>query len=198
MKSTFLLPDKRLIENLIASLSLVPQRQYRAKRSSGLKPWKLHLRALDGLKELEHNVSFSALAFFCEDVRPEANGSETIVGLMPDNLIPQIQTPPPGPNFAPVIPKLCIYLRIGFTQDSIPSSIIVSIASSNGTELAKNDLGKDVINMAKAEFQNFPLVSIKSIVTIGNFPLFPGIMKVTVEADGKEYIAGLLKINNPG
>jgi hypothetical protein len=62
---------------------------------------------------------WDAIGFFCEDVRQEVSGTETIVGVMPDNVAIQGQ---PGGS----LPKLGMYVRIHITTDLEVKTISVT------------------------------------------------------------------------
>jgi hypothetical protein len=65
---------------------------------------------------------WDAIGFFCEDIRQEVNGVETIIGVMPDNVIVEGGTTKGG-----FLPKLGMYVRIHVTPDIDVESISASV-----------------------------------------------------------------------
>ena len=72
-----------------------------------------------------------AIALFCESLRQETAGSETIVGVMPDNAnVPQLPA---------AIPRLCIYVRVQVDPDFDPNPVSLALRTPDDKEI---DLGK--------------------------------------------------------
>jgi hypothetical protein len=73
----------------------------------------------------------SIVALFCSDVRQEKGGTETIVGVLPDNVnLPSI----PGP-FA----QICVYVRMHMRPSFRPAQIISRLMLPDGSELDRSD-----------------------------------------------------------
>src|SRR5215208_8095167 len=93
----------------------------------------------------------SAVAIFCEDIREEQSGQNTIVGTLPDNLV--VQAPPTGtPSTASaVMGKLAVYLRINFDIDDKPQEVTIKLLNTNGTLLTEGGWDRSVMDKAFAD-----------------------------------------------
>lgn len=140
-------------------------------------------------------MPLSAISFFCEDIRKEFNGGETIIGLMSDNLTVEMPPVAPPPGHQAALPKICIYTRINFDKASVPNSLAIVILLPDGKELGRNVIAKSVIDQAVSEMVLADLVGIKAEVVIGNFLLMPGVFKVIVETDFGNYLSGILNVH---
>lgn len=83
-----------------------------------------------------------AVALFCEDVRQEAAGTVTLVGLLSDNLA--------VPAFPGVMPKLAIYIRVHIPVDHKTENIKFFLCDGD----SRNEIGgfdKDFVNKTIAE-----------------------------------------------
>ncbi|MGN6207736.1 hypothetical protein [Asticcacaulis sp.] len=140
-------------------------------------------------------MPLSAISFFCEDVRKEFNGGETIVGLMSDNLTVEVPSVAPPTGHQPALPKICVYTRINFDMNSVPDRLAIVILLPDGKELGRNVIAKSVIDQAASEMGSNGLVGIKAELTIGNFVLIPGLFKVIVETSFGDYVSGILNVH---
>src|SRR5688572_15722901 len=77
--------------------------------------------------------SIQAIGFFCEDIRDEKSGQDTLIGILPDHLA--------VPAFPGMLPKLGIYVRIHLSLDANPKIIRVKLKQPDATfvELAVFD-----------------------------------------------------------
>jgi hypothetical protein len=75
----------------------------------------------------------SAVCIFCEDIREEKSGQDTIVGTLPDNLL--INPPPPKLQDAKALmPKLGMYLRINLLADQDqPKAVSAKVLNTDET-----------------------------------------------------------------
>src|SRR5262245_18500679 len=71
-----------------------------------------------------------AMALFCDSVRREIGGSDSVVGVMPDNAH--------VPNFPGVIPRIAIYFRVQLDPESSIESMSFFLKTPEG---ARIDLG---------------------------------------------------------
>src|SRR5689334_701395 len=62
---------------------------------------------------------WSAIGFFCEDIRQEVNNVDTLIGVMPDNVAI-------GKNVPGMIPKLGIYVRVHIEPELEVKSITLT------------------------------------------------------------------------
>lgn len=134
-------------------------------------------------------MDFSTLALFCEDIREEKAGTETIVGIFPDNLsVPKV----PG-----VFPKICVYLRIHVRPDFNPGSIVTYIKMSDGAVISESRMQGDVVEKAlsSARATGLPYAGlITKFVMVQLRVNVPGRISALVNIAGREYVAGALNI----
>src|SRR5262245_1416449 len=78
-------------------------------------------------------MNFSVIALFCEDIREEKSGQDTIIGILPDALN--------VPQFPGALPKLGIYVRFHLNAESEFRSIRtrLRIPGANDLPLATVD-----------------------------------------------------------
>ena len=132
---------------------------------------------------------FSAVAMFAEDIRDEVGGTQTIVGIFPDNLA--------VPSFPGMIPKLAIYTRISFDPGFAPKNVSVAISMDNGTELASDTFAGDLVVQSADETKGKegPIATLISKTIIGGIAIGgPGRMRAVVSHDGGEFLAGSINI----
>ncbi len=130
----------------------------------------------------------SAVGMFCEDIREEKAGTDTLIGILPDNMT----VPQPGS-----IPKLCLYVRIQFEPKVDPGDIVIRVFLPTGENIMENIIEPELIKGArdKAISRDAPLVGLFSRMTWGNFPAqSSGRVKVSISAGGREWICGHLNI----
>ena len=133
---------------------------------------------------------FVSVALFSVDVRKEVGDTVTIVGVIPDNVTAVSQNS--------VIPKLVIYVRSLVAMTDKPlSKMIIRFVSPSEDVLAEQTIDEDEMNRITEVFreQESPVATILSEFTIQNFSLKDvGRYFVTSEYNGKEYLAGHLKV----
>lgn len=84
----------------------------------------------------------SAVGIFCEDIREEKSGQNTLVGVLPDAI--NIAGAPA------MLAKLCVYVRIHISPaDADPGPISARIIMPDGTELVANEVEKEKIVTAR-------------------------------------------------
>lgn len=79
-------------------------------------------------------------ALFCEDIRREQSGQETIIGVFPDNIAVE--------SVPMVIPKMGLYLRMHSSLDFPLENITLRLIGPSGEEIALSDAGHDLIEKA--------------------------------------------------
>lgn len=124
---------------------------------------------------------------FCESLRMESSGQETLVGVYPDNI--------QSSQFPLALPTLAVYCRISFDPKAPPSRISVRLADPDENNLFVNPIGGDVINAAIAGVaaDRLPLATIITRAALAPFQATkPGQYRMYVDVDGKEAIGGLL------
>src|SRR5437868_1694356 len=137
-------------------------------------------------------VTFSAVCLFCEDIRQELSGQDTIVGTLPDNL--QIEVPPPPvPNARAMLPRIGIYLRINFKADADkPSTASAKVLNISGNIISESEWTSSVIDkaFADAKTRQLPVVGLLFKVVAGPIPITAVGGKITaiVTIDGADHI----------
>jgi len=131
---------------------------------------------------------FSIVALFCEDIREEKSGQDTLVGILPDNLVVGTL---PG-----ILPKLGVYFRIQLEREDSPQTmkVRVKILRVPAVEMSLDH----VIDAAKqyAEQEALPFASILAKSIISPVPIqASGKIEATAEIDGVEYICGMLSVH---
>lgn len=105
----------------------------------------------------------TASALFCEIIRSEQSGQDTLIGVFPDNINISI----PG-----VMTGLAVYARISFEPigPTFPLSVIVTF--TNG-ETVTNDVETTIIQKAQqdAELAGHPLATVISRMQFLNLPI---------------------------
>lgn len=123
---------------------------------------------------------FSAAALFCQDIRPEKSGTETLVGVLPDNVdVVSI----PG-----IMPQLCLYTRIVLYPPYEHKRIDTVLLSADGKEIARNQITHETLEMVRndAKGSGAPFATIVARLIRSPMPLEAvGRMVARVEADGE-------------
>ncbi len=131
---------------------------------------------------------FSAIALFCEDIREEKSGVDSLMGVLPDNINVG--------NLPGMLVKLCVYFRIQLDVDVNPKTMKarIKLPGAAPIEIATFD---DLIETSKqhAEAIGLPFAGMiaKAIFT----PLAIdqlGKIEAFIEVDGTEYICGALNL----
>jgi hypothetical protein len=131
---------------------------------------------------------FSAIGLFCETVREEKSGQDTIIGIFQDNVqVPQI----PG-----AFPQIAVYIRINLSTKATAKTLASKLIFPNGKEIL---LGQDdhTISMAltEANTSGAPYAGIKVKAIISPFPVeLAGIVKLVTALDGVEHVCGMINI----
>lgn len=129
----------------------------------------------------------SIVALFCSDVRQERGGTETIVGVFPDNVdVPSI---PSG------FTQLCVYVRMHVRPSFCPTKIITRLVLPDGSELDRSEMEMGLFERSREK-----AVAGKSAYfgLIARFVMAPmpitqeGRLQAIVSVDGKDHIAGAL------
>ena len=146
-------------------------------------------------------IPFSAVCVFCEDIREEKSGQDTIIGTLPDNLVAaKPLSLAPSPNVArPFLPRMGAYMRIHFDADQdIPKDVSAKVINMDGQVVAHSTWDQSTIDktFADSRANHMPVVGLIFKLVIAPFPLtFEG-GKITVVAmvDGVERVAGALNV----
>jgi hypothetical protein len=134
---------------------------------------------------------FSAIGLFCEDIREEKSGQDTLVGVMSQNLrVPRV----PG-----MLAKLGIYIRVHLPRSSKIRTIKTRLKTPDGEEIPLTDFG-DLISQAKDEAAKSSAAfgGLISKSSVSPFAVNKaGSIQAIVDIDGTEYVCGALNIVLP-
>jgi hypothetical protein len=133
---------------------------------------------------------WDAIGFFCEDIRHELNGIETIIGVMPDNVAVE-----GGSGF---MPKVGMYVRIHVTPDIDVESISVSVDFFDGEHRQViGSFSRDQIEKEKEDARNSGS-SLIGFIFRGVMSPFPvphlGPVRLKAKVGEEEIICGGIKI----
>lgn len=132
---------------------------------------------------------YSIVGLFCDDIRKEQRGQETIIGVFPDTIK---VSPIPG-----TVPRMCLYIRIHFDPKSQPKSISIKLNRPDDIDSQKYEIEKDVIlkTFTEAKKTGHPYAGILSRATIIPFPITqPGRFDIVVTIDGVDSVCGSLLV----
>jgi hypothetical protein len=142
------------------------------------------------------------VAIFCEDIRSEASGQDTIVGTLPDNL--KVARPPNEmamEGAVQMLPKLGLYLRANLdASQPPPKEVSVGLLNTDNKVIGQSSWTQDVINKAfsDAKANSSPLVGLLLKVVVGPLSIpRQGKITATLSVDGSETVAGTLNIILP-
>lgn len=131
----------------------------------------------------------SIISLFCEDIRQEQSGVDTLVGVMPDELN--------LPNIPSAIPKLAIYTRINFPVDFNPGEITISIDIEGNEEVQLTTLDKKFVvkSIHESTQRKSPLVGLISrAVSSPYFVKQAGRVRILTRYNAMTVISGTLNI----
>jgi hypothetical protein len=133
--------------------------------------------------------STSFVGLFCEDIREEKSGQDTIIGVFPDNF---------AVTSVPVlIPKLALYIRLNFDAPNLPTNISLQLTMDNKEDISLGNMPLEIIEKGKteADTNEMPFVGLifKGIIAPFQIQSFGKIMAI-VTVDGKDNICGALNI----
>jgi hypothetical protein len=131
----------------------------------------------------------SVIGLFCDDIRQEKSGQDTIIGVMPDSL-----AIPAAPGF---LPKLCLYIRFRLSAEIKPKIITITLASPDSHENYSISIEQETISKAFSESKEngHPFVGLISRTTMSPFPIeIPGRFNIIVNIDDEEDICGSLLV----
>jgi hypothetical protein len=141
----------------------------------------------------------AAVCIFCEDVREEKSGQDTIIGILPDNLV--ATRPPSGvtsPNIR-LLPRLGIYMRIHLDADQdAPKEVSAKVINIDGQIVAHSTWETATVekSFSDSRANKIPVVGLIFKLVVAPFPLTPEGGRITAVAivDGVERIAGALNV----
>src|SRR5262245_674883 len=107
---------------------------------------------------------FKVVGLFCEDIRQEKSGQDTLVGVLSDNLS--------VPNAPVLIPKLGIYIRVQLDKDASPRTLRIKLRVPGGPDVPVTSLD-DLISQARADADThgLPFAGLIARGVISPFPV---------------------------
>lgn len=133
-------------------------------------------------------ADISIVSLFCEDIREEKQNTDSLMGIMPDNL----NVPGPG-----AIPRMALYTRIHLNPAFDPGRIHIRIVQANGEEVSLGDIEPHLVKKARddAVAAGVPIAGVISRAVFGNFPIkAEGVVRAIVLAAGTETISAMLNV----
>lgn len=139
----------------------------------------------------------SAVALFCEDIREEKSGVNTLIGILPDNVAPPASS---GPSDGAPIAKLCIYLRINFSPSDKVLAGTAKLLDPERNAIELGEITQALIDQASetAKKQGSPLAGLLTRAHLSAFAL-RGYGRFTVEVvlGDETYVAGFVNFQQP-
>ena len=134
-------------------------------------------------------MDVSAVAIFCDDIRPETAGTVTIVGVYPDNLkVPKL----PG-----ALPKVSVYARLHVRPDYAPGPIVARVVMPDGAEASKNEVDGDLVRktLEMARIDKKPYAGFILTFTMSPFSISQvGRVSVVISVGDQNITAGSLNV----
>ena len=131
----------------------------------------------------------SVICLFCEDLREEKKGTDTLIGILPDNI-----TIAEAPA---MFTKLALYARIQAPTEKPPSSVSLRLELPGGETVDLGEMPVDKITKAveTARREGAPYIGLilKAIMT-GITVDSSGRLSAIAHLDGEEYLAGTLNV----
>ena len=142
----------------------------------------------------------SVVALFCDDVREEKSGQDTVIGVMPDSLTLH-GIPAAREKGTPALPKLSLYVRIVFdAKATTPKSIDAKMATVDGKPIVEVEWDEAVVAKAfkDANDAGRPIVGLVAKIVGGPFviPQSTSLLGI-ITIDGQEHIGGILNLILP-
>jgi len=129
------------------------------------------------------------LAIFCEDIREEKTGQDTLIGIMADNIA--------VPATPVMLARLAIYTRIYFNSSAepVPINAVVQMPSGEKHELGMADtaLVREALNTAKSNRAPLAGVVLKGIFSPLPLPSL-GAINAIVRVGAREHVVGTLNV----
>jgi hypothetical protein len=137
----------------------------------------------------------STVGLFCEDIREERSGQDTLIGILPDNL-ELAPTPTATPGLR-IISRLCLYIRINVDPSFDPGPLTIRLIYPNGEELTFGPMDPALVKKTREEAlaDGKPYAGLISKVVLGNFNAkSDGRVRLMLNAGGEDYLCGALNV----
>lgn len=142
----------------------------------------------------------SSVAIFCEDLREEKSGQDSIIGTMPDNVNLPGAVMPNSSNpvqSTPMLPKLGLYLRMNLDAEEKPTQLSVRVIDAKGELIAGGGWEQHLIDKAfkDANENKMPFVGLIFKILVAPFPIFAeGKITAIATVNETDYVAGAINI----
>ncbi len=136
----------------------------------------------------------AATGLFCEDIREEKQGTDTLIGILPDNIVVQAlgQSEQTG---QPVFPKLALYVRINVSHETHIETLSVKLGLPDGSVLNLTTFDKELIKKTHLDASEAPFMGFLSKTVFRPMPLpMKGRFEAIVEMNGDETVCGFLNV----
>ncbi|MBI2720370.1 MAG: hypothetical protein HY245_02880 [Rhizobiales bacterium] len=131
----------------------------------------------------------SAIALFCEYIRVESAGTETLIGILPDNI--QVD------RFPGIFPSLHVYTRIHLDPGCDDLAIVVRLLSQRDITIIENEIPPDLLRrtLADARKSAAPIAGLISRLSAMPFPIEEeGRLRVVATIGKEELLCGAINI----
>jgi hypothetical protein len=133
--------------------------------------------------------SFSVVGFFCDDIREEKSGQDTVVGILADNF--------KVPSAPGMMGKLGIYVRMHFDVTSEAKKLQLRIKIPGATDLVLGPPDEQLIenSIQEAKIRNFPFAGVILRAVISPFHIREfGTIVAIIKVDDTDYPCAVLNV----
>jgi hypothetical protein len=135
-----------------------------------------------------------AIGLFCEDIREEKQGTNTLIGILPDNMVVQALGLPEQSG-QPFFPKLALYVRINVGSETHIDTLSVKLRLPDGSVLDLTVFDKELIEKSRLDAPESPFMGLISKAVFGPTPMpVNGRFEAIVELNGSETVCGFLNV----
>ena len=135
-----------------------------------------------------------ATGLFCEDIREEKQGTETLVGILPDNMFVPILGEAEQSG-QPVFPKLALYVRINLHPKALVDTLSIKLRLPDDKVLNLTTFEKELIEKSRRDASELPFVGLISKVVFGPMPIpVDGKFEAIAELNGSDTVCGFLGV----
>jgi hypothetical protein len=130
-----------------------------------------------------------AVSAFCEDIREEKTGQDTIIGILPDNMV--------VPKFPAMVPKMAIYTRIQMDTNNParPISVTLKTPWNENQSVGSADEKLIATAVAQAAANKLPIAGIVLKAVISPWLLqSAGVITVVIASGDQEYVSATLNV----
>jgi hypothetical protein len=139
-----------------------------------------------------------AMGLFCEDIREEKQGTDTLIGILPDNLFAPV-VEETAQTRKPVFPKLALYVRINLSSDAPVDTLSIKLRLPDDRVINLTSFENELIEKSRLEASGSPFFGLVSKVVFGPMPIpVDGRFVAIVELNGSETVCGSLRVRQQG